>query len=173
MTASSKYQAPMSHETSISLSTNIANISRVSAWQAKAQITLTLDTQAPILVQKPNIAIEQEISLTFHKIADFDTVIPGHDKTFNKFRAPSIDKGNVAFAGGHGGPHSPERPDFRYDHAGVYTTLGGGLNMEFDAKIPNLQKIASTYAFTTLCILLLDNNCGYADATRDLLGRII
>ena len=45
--------------------------------------------------------------------------------------------------------------------------------VEFDAKIPNLQKIASTYAFTTLCILLLDNNCGYADATRDLLGRII
>ena len=77
-------------------------------------------------------------SLTFTRIADFSTPIPGDPLagTFNDFKNaefPAIDARAVAFQGGRGMLMGSL---FDYDLEGIYTTLGGGLSVVADSNTP-------------------------------------
>jgi hypothetical protein len=65
------------------------------------------------------------ISFTFTKIVDTSTSIPDGTGTFTKFHAPSISGRNVAFLGRGDG-----------FQAGIYTSLGDGLDRVVDTNTP-------------------------------------
>lgn len=68
------------------------------------------------------------ISFTFEKIVDTNTPIPGGTGTFRSLDAPSLDNGNVAFAGFGGGRN--------FVQSGIYTNIGGALNVVADTNTP-------------------------------------
>ncbi|BAZ18638.1 hypothetical protein NIES4071_105230 (plasmid) [Calothrix sp. NIES-4071] len=65
-------------------------------------------------------------SFSFTKVVDTNTLVPGDKENFTLFGVPSLDNGNVAFLGGSSPSTTP----------GIYTNIGGSLNVVADRNTP-------------------------------------
>ncbi len=89
-------------------------------------------------------------------IADLNTPIPNGTGNFNRFEAPTLDNGSVAFSGFRNVSLEPTQ-------SGIYTNVGGSLNViaDLNTPIPN-----GTGNFTSFSEPILDNKSvafvGYA-----------
>lgn len=88
-------------------------------------------------------------------VADMNTSIPGGTTTFEVVGSPSLDDGNVAFSGG-----GLLNEYFYFEEQGIYTNIGGKLNVVADTNTPVPGDI-STFADSSYSPSLDDGNVAF------------
>lgn len=74
-------------------------------------------------------------TFSFTKIADTNTPIPGGTGNFTGFGVPSLDRGDVAFLGNGASSYNPR---------GIYTNVGGSLNVVADVNTSDFSNLPSS-----------------------------
>jgi hypothetical protein len=99
---------------------------------------------------------------TFTKIFDSNDPLPNGNGYFSEFTLPSLDSGNVAFAGRDG--IYGEFGSYEYIYSGVYSVIDGNINLVADS---NMVMPGSTETFEWLAEPIIDaGNVAFAGGNR-------